>query len=101
LNKEKWQDMDNQAHVSESRRKFLERAGRFAVYTPPAMMILMTPSAEAIAKSGCNNGVGNGPDCLPPGCRRAPLKPHRLALKPVTGAGIPIGKLRFATPNSL
>ena len=52
----------------ESRRKFLKAAGKIAVYTPPAMMVLANPSLEAMAKSGgCNNGVGNGPDCLPPG----------------------------------
>ena len=51
----------------ESRRKFLKAAGKIAVYTPPAMMVLANPSLEAMAKSNCNNGVGNGPDCLPPG----------------------------------
>ena len=51
----------------ESRRNFLKTAGKIAVYTPPAMMALANPSLEAIARSGCNNGVGNGADCLPPG----------------------------------
>jgi hypothetical protein len=31
------------------------------------MVAVAMPSLEAIAKSGCNNGPGNGPDCLPPG----------------------------------
>ena len=54
----------------ESRREFIKAAGKLAVYTAPAMLVLMKPSREAIAKSGCNNGVGNGPDCLPPGLEK-------------------------------
>jgi hypothetical protein len=64
--------------IEESRREFMKAAGRFAVYTPPALLVLMKPSREAIARSaglpevpaGCNNGVGNGPDCLPPGLEK-------------------------------
>jgi hypothetical protein len=59
--------------IEESRREFMKAAGRFAVYTPPALLVLMKPSREAIAASGaygCNNGVGNGPDCLPPGLEK-------------------------------
>ena len=64
-----------QSKAQLERRAFLLKAGRFAAYTPPAMMILMSPGKHAIAKSGggkpksagCNNGVGNGSDCLPPG----------------------------------
>ena len=40
-----------------SRREFLKKAGRFAAYTPPAMMMLMKPSHASIQKSG---GMGNG-----------------------------------------
>lgn len=41
------------------RRKFLKKAGRFAAYTPPAMLMLMHPSANAIVRSvRGNNGIG-------------------------------------------
>ncbi len=54
--------------VEESRRKFLEKAGKLAIYTPPVLTLMMNPSRHALARSpGCNNGVGNGSDCLPPG----------------------------------
>ena len=56
--------------MENSRRRFLKTAGKVAIYTPPAMIALGTPSLEAIARSGCNNGVGNGPDCLPPGIQK-------------------------------
>lgn len=42
--------------MDKSRRKFLEKAGKVAVYTPPAMMALTYPSLKAIARSGCNDG---------------------------------------------
>lgn len=35
-----------------SRRKFLEAAGRIAVYTPPAMLAMSRPSFAEIQKSG-------------------------------------------------
>ena len=53
--------------MEKSRRKFLKTATKVAIYTPPAMMAISMPSLKAIAKSACNNGVGNGGDCLPPG----------------------------------
>lgn len=56
--------------MNDSRRDFLKKASKVAVYTPPAMLALSVPSLQAIAQSGCNNGVGNGPDCLPPGIQR-------------------------------
>ena len=40
------------------RRKFLKTAGKFAVYTPPALMLMSNPGHEAFAKS-CNQGVGD------------------------------------------
>lgn len=53
---------------SNSRRKFLKKSA----YVVPVVMTLS--AAPALAghgspkhKKGCNNGVGNGPDCLPPG----------------------------------
>jgi hypothetical protein len=36
-------------HSQQARREFLEKAGRFAVYTTPTIVMLMHPSAEAIA----------------------------------------------------
>ena len=55
--------------VENSRRKFLKQAGKLAAYTPPAMMVLMAPGPDAIAKSGgCNNGLGQRvSDCQPDG----------------------------------
>ena len=41
----------------KSRRKFIKSAGKFAIYTPPALMLMSHPSHEAFAKS-CNQGVG-------------------------------------------
>jgi hypothetical protein len=61
-------DRETKIESADSRRDFMKAAGKLAVYTPPVMMLLMKPSKEAIAQSpGCNNGVGNGPDCVPPG----------------------------------
>ncbi len=59
----------------ESRRAFLKKAGKFAVYTPPTVMMLMKPSYGHMSKSVdgrpyChrgNNGIGNGYDRQPPG----------------------------------
>jgi formiminotetrahydrofolate cyclodeaminase len=33
----------------ESRREFLVKAGKMALYIPPAMMVLMHPSRKALA----------------------------------------------------
>lgn len=41
-----------QASDEESRREFLVKAGKFAIYTPPAVMLLMHPSKDALARSG-------------------------------------------------
>ena len=38
---------------SESRRAFLKKAGKFAVYTPPAVMLLMKPSYATFRKTAC------------------------------------------------
>jgi hypothetical protein len=35
----------------ESRRDFLKKAGKMALYTPPAIMLLMHPSRNALACS--------------------------------------------------
>ncbi len=49
---------------SESRRKFLKTTGKFAVYTPPALLILKGADVQAMGRS-CNNGFGNGDQCAP------------------------------------
>lgn len=38
--------------VEESRRKFLMAAGRIAVYTPPAMLVMSQPSYAGIKTTG-------------------------------------------------
>jgi hypothetical protein len=48
-----------------ARRKFLEKAGKFAAVTPPAVAVLLatTKANYAVASSGSshpNNGFGNG-----------------------------------------
>jgi len=35
---------DTEQSVTEARRRFLKKAGKFAVYTPPAVMMLMKPT---------------------------------------------------------
>ena len=46
--------VDPEQAVAESRRDFLKKAGKFAVYTPPAVMVLMKPSYATV--SGSANG---------------------------------------------
>ncbi len=41
-----------------SRRKFLKAAGKFAAYTPPALLIMSKPG-DAWAVNSCNQGVGD------------------------------------------
>jgi hypothetical protein len=38
----------------ETRREFLKTAGKMAIYTPPAIMLLMKPSREALACASLN-----------------------------------------------
>ena len=45
--------------IRAERREFLRKAGRFAVYTPPAMMLLMKPSRNAVAGSALGKGNGS------------------------------------------
>ena len=47
------------AEAREARREFLKKAGRFAIYTPPAMMVLMRPSSAGIARSGASCRTGS------------------------------------------
>lgn len=56
---------------SNARREFLKKTA----YAVPVILTLQ--AAPAIAKTGspvskvkCNNGVGNGSDCLPPGLEK-------------------------------
>lgn len=59
----------------QARRNFLKTAGKFAVYTPPAVMMLMKPGYARMNKSMTgrphhhhgDNGIGNGMDGQPPG----------------------------------
>lgn len=61
--------------MQNERRKFLRRAGKVAILTPPALAVLMKTEghlyAQALSGSGGftrgNNGVGNGLDPQPPG----------------------------------
>ncbi len=48
--------MEKDIDKSESRRKFLKTAGKFAVYTPPALMLMSKANADEICKSGCHTG---------------------------------------------
>ena len=42
-----------QLEAGQSRRDFLKNAGKFAVYTPPTMMLLMKPGYASMSKSFC------------------------------------------------
>ena len=44
----------------QSRREFLERAGTFALYTPPTITMLMYPGVEAIASGQTQDGNQDG-----------------------------------------
>lgn len=59
--------MNQKAAHNESRRNFVKKL----VFVPPAVITLSAIPAIASAGSPrCNNGVGNGPDCLPPGLQK-------------------------------
>jgi hypothetical protein len=76
----------------ESRRKFLQDAGKLAVYTPPTMIALMQPSVNAVAasikvKTKGNNGLGQRvDDAQPPGLVD---KPERWNDRPSSMPGHP------------
>lgn len=70
--------MNPEEAAGQARRDFLKTAGKFAVYTPPAVMMLMKPGYARMNKSMTgrpyhhhhrhgNNGIGNGLDPQPPG----------------------------------
>ena len=48
--------MEKDKRGIESRREFLKTAGKFAIYTPPALMIMSSTNVNAISMS--NNGCG-------------------------------------------
>ncbi len=66
--------MHDDAKVAAARRKFLKSAGKFAIYTPPAVMLLMKPSYATISKSiagrpEVEHGNGTPPSSDPRGVR--------------------------------
>lgn len=48
----KQEQAGNGKQVEASRRKFLKTAGKIAVYTPPAMLVLSQPSFAEIKNTG-------------------------------------------------
>ncbi len=72
-----------QSPKEESRREFMVKAGKFAIYTPPALMLLMHPSKNALAASGR--------------CERRPRRPPIGGQRPRFPRRPPIGgqKPRF------
>jgi len=44
--------MDKDENKTEARRKFLKTAGKFAVYTPPALMLMSKANANGIPSNG-------------------------------------------------
>jgi len=45
-------DRVNPEETGSSRRDFLKKAGKFAIYTPPAVMMLMKPGFAASRQKG-------------------------------------------------
>lgn len=43
---------DADESIESSRRKFIKKAGKLAVYTPPAMALMMQPSHAHFQRSG-------------------------------------------------
>ena len=56
--------MEQDQNEIESRRKFLKTAGKFAIYTPPALMILSSANVRGLTHS--NNGCGVASTDVPP-----------------------------------
>ncbi len=52
--------MKKDKRTTKARRKFLKAAGKFAVYTPPALLMMTNASAKGFVNSmgKCNQGVG-------------------------------------------
>lgn len=49
---------DCKSEAEQSRRAFLKKAGKFAIYTPPVVMLLMNPSYACLNKSYCGRPRG-------------------------------------------
>jgi hypothetical protein len=49
---------DYQPKIEGSRRAFLKKAGKFAIYTPPVVMLLTNPSYACLKKSYCGRPYG-------------------------------------------
>jgi hypothetical protein len=86
-----------------SRRKFLEDAGKLAIYTPPALVALMHPSTDAVAKSvkvrsHGNNGLGQRRDDPQP--RGLRDRPQNWNDKPSSIPGRPNNRKGPGRPNS-
>ena len=58
--------MEKDIDKGESRRKFLKTAGKFAVYTPPVLMMMSNASAKQMYHSNNGCGIASG-DVPPPG----------------------------------
>ena len=43
--------------IETSRRRFLKKAGKLAVYTPPAMALMMQPSEASFLRSGAVTSI--------------------------------------------
>jgi hypothetical protein len=52
--------LENLSDTQQERRKFLERAGRLAAYTPPVLLGLMLPGEHAIASGVYPSEEQNG-----------------------------------------
>jgi hypothetical protein len=59
--------MNRETGYNKSRRGFIKKLA----FVPPAIVTLsVIPSIASAGSPGCNNGPGNGPDCLPPGLEK-------------------------------
>lgn len=45
--------MDKEQQSPKSRREFLKTIGKFAIYTPPALMMMDKAGADGITQSMC------------------------------------------------
>lgn len=59
-----------------SRRDFLKSAGKIAIYTPPAIMLLMKPGKQALACHGSLRGTRMPRGTRPPRDQRPPRRPR-------------------------
>lgn len=59
--------MNTEDEAVQARRNFLKKAGKFAVYTPPAVMMLMKPGYATINASSVGRPrVRPNPENAPP-----------------------------------